>query len=411
LLSVLTLALFIGYGTVMADDAPIPEKPDKLTLLSVANSTGLWDYVSEWENATGIKVEITEMDLPSLQTQATTYFAAQSDEIDLLYSYIALTAEWSSAGYLENIRDYLTEEEWSKFSIGALDCVSYKDGIFGLPYFYSIRLFYSNMDILNEYGFDSPPTTWDEFVEIAKATTDPSKDQYGVLMGLGTNDACILSYQDICALYGQTLVSADDEILFTNENGVAALENFVALQSSGVLDPASFGVVSGNERRARFLTGKDAMAWEWAGLMPMIEAQGTFKAKLSLTPAIKSSGAITGSEGIVVSKYSNNKYWAMDLLKYLTSDEVQTRYAKTSGWFPVKNTVFDDPNVLGLSTAMIAAKEQTGYPTFRWAAPYYSEAITVLGTQVFDALKGSTTPKDALDSAAAEIEGIIESYK
>ena len=101
----------------------------------------------------------------------------------------------------------------------------------------------------------------------------------------------------------------------------------------------------------------------------------------------------------------------MDLLKYLTSDEVQTRYAKTSGWFPVKNTVFDDPNVLGLSTAMIAAKEQTKYPTFRWAAPYYSEAITVLGTQVFDALKGSTTPKDALDSAAAEIEGIIESYK
>ena len=92
----------------------IPEKPDKLTLLSVANSTGLWDYVSEWENATGIKVEITEMDLPSLQTQATTYFAAQSDEIDLLYSYIALTAEWSSAGYLENIRDYLTEEEWSQ---------------------------------------------------------------------------------------------------------------------------------------------------------------------------------------------------------------------------------------------------------------------------------------------------------
>ena len=128
---------------------------------------------------------------------------------------MALTAEWGSAGYLEEISSYLTEEEWSQFSQGALNCVRYKEGVYGLPYFYSIRLFYNNMDLLREKGFEEPPKNWDEFMKIAKACTDPSKDQYGVLMGLGNNEAVMIAYQDICALYDQTIISADNELLFT----------------------------------------------------------------------------------------------------------------------------------------------------------------------------------------------------
>lgn len=389
----------------------VPEKPEKLTILSVSNGTGLWDYVAEWEEMTGIDVEISEMDLGTLQTQASTFFAAESSDIDLLYTYVALTAEWANAGYLCDIEEYLTPEEWAAFSDGALNCVRYNGHIYGLPYFYSIRLFYSNMDLLEEAGYTEPPKNWDEFLEIAKACTDPSNDQYGVLLGLASNDNCCLSYQDFCALYGQTLVSSENEILFNNEKGVDALAKFVELNDNGVIDPASYGVASGPERRARFLTGKVAMTWEWAALMPMIEEQGTFKAKLALTPAIETSAALTGSEGLAVSEFSENKYWAVELLKYLTSDDVQSRYAKTSGFFPVKTAVFNDPNVLALSSAMVAANEQAQYPTFRWAAPYYSEAITSLGTHVFAALNGDETPKDALDTAAAEVQNIINSYK
>ncbi len=388
-----------------------PEKPEKLVILSVNNATGLWDYVKEWEEKTGIKVEISEMDLGSLQTQATTYFAAGSTDVDLVYTYVALTAEWANAGYLCNINDYLTADEWAEFSDGALNCVRFHGDVYGLPYFYSIRMFYCNMDLLKAAGYNEPPKTWDEFFEMAQACTDASKDQYGVLMGLATNDNCCLSFQDICALYGQTLVSGEDEILFNNDKGVAALEKFVSLKTSGALDPASYGVASGNERRARFLTGKVAMAWEWASLMPMIEEQGTFEGQLCLTPAIETSAALTGSEGLAVSEFSANKYWAVDLLKYITSNDVQSRYAKTSGWFPVKTAVFEDPEVLGVSSAMKAAKAQTEYPTFRWAAPYYSEAITVLGTHLFAALDEKEAPKDALDAAAAEVTSIIASYK
>lgn len=393
------------------ETSDVPEKPEKLTILSVNNATGLWDYVKEWEEMTGIKVEISEMDLGTLQTQATTFFAAESTDIDLVYTYVALTSEWGNAGYLCDIRDYLTEDEWAAFSDGALNCVRYNENIYGLPYFYSIRLFYCNMDLLKEAGYTEPPKNWEEFFEMAVACTDASKDQYGVLMGLASNDNCCLSYQDICALYNQTLVSADDEILFNNDKGIAALEKFVELKTSGALDPASYGVASGNERRARFLTGKVAMAWEWAALMPMIEEQGTFEAQLVLAPSIETSAALTGSEGLAVSEFSENKYWAVELLKYLTSDDVQARYAKTSGFFPVKTAVFDDPEVLGISTAMVAANEQSKYPTYRWAAPYYSEAITSLGTHLFAALDGTEAPKDALDAAAAEVETIIASYK
>lgn len=388
-----------------------PEKPEKLTILSVANTTGLWDFVKEWSEKTGIKVEINEMDLSTLQTQATTFFAAESPDIDLVYTYVALTAEWGNAGYLCDISDYLTASEWAEFSDGALNCVRYKGTPYGLPYFYSIRQFYCNMDLLNAAGFTEPPKDWDEFVKIATACTNPEKDQYGVLMGLASNDAVCLSYQDICALENQTLVDKEDKILFNNQYGVDALEKFVQLQTSGILDPASYGVSTGGERRARFETGNVAMAWEWAAMMPEIEAQGKFKAMISVTPAIVTSGAITGSEGLALSAFSKNKYWAMDLLKYLTSDEVQGKYAKISGFFPVKTTVFNDPAVLALSQAMEGANKQAQFPTYRWAAPYYSEAITSLGTHLFAALNGTETPTDALNGAASEVETIIQSYK
>lgn len=389
----------------------IPEKPEKLTILSVSNSTGLWDFVAEWEEKTGIEVEISEMDLGTLQTQATTFFAAESSDIDLVYTYVALTAEWGNAGYLQDMSEYITAEELAEFSDGSLNCVRYNGTLYGLPYFYSLRLFYCNMDLLREAGYTEPPKNWDEFFEMAKACTDPSKNQYGVLMGLASNDACCLSFQDICALYNQTLVSSDDEILFNNEKGVAALEKFVELQTSGALDPASYGVASGGDRRARFMSGEVAMAWEWAALAPEIANQGTFEGQMCLTPQIEVSAALTGSEGLALSAFSANKYWAADLLKYLTSDEVQARYAKTSGFFPVKTSVFNDPEVLALSAAMEAANAQSEFPTFRWAAPYYTPAIDALGTHLFAALEEREAPADALNAAAAEVEAVIASYK
>ena len=397
-------------GALPSDPASIPEKPEEITILSVANATGLWDYVDEWEAKTGIKVNISEMDLGSLQTQAATYFATRSSDIDLLYSYVATTAEWAYSGHLENIGDYLTDEEWAAFLPGALNCVRYKGDIYGLPYFYSIRLFYCNMDLLNEHGFSEPPETWEEAYEIAKACTDPSKDQYGILVGLGENESAMIALQDFNAMYNQTLVSPEDEILFANENGLAALKEFVRIHQEGILDPASFGVKTGDSRRARFLTGNVAMAWEWAPLLNMIDEQGTFKAEIGLAPKVVEHATLTGSEGLVVSKYSKNKYWAVDLLKYLTSEDVQTRYAMESGWFPVRSDVFNNPEVLAVSRSMEAAKRQSEYPTYRWAAPYYSEARAVISDNLFKALSGELTPEVALENAKNKTEEIIKQY-
>jgi ABC-type glycerol-3-phosphate transport system substrate-binding protein len=100
---------------------------------------------------------------------------------------------------------------------GAMDAVSYKGRIYGLPKFFSIRTFYYNKRMFREAGVDPTraPRTWDEFVQMARKVTNPSKGQYGVLHNYGSKVSLLIDFQEHLILTGGRMFDDKDRILKT----------------------------------------------------------------------------------------------------------------------------------------------------------------------------------------------------
>src|SRR5690625_1192223 len=94
------------------------------------------------------------------------------DVVQLFYGWLPA---WAPAGYVEPLpAEHFDADELAATFAPLVDAAKYRGEYYGLPTAVrSLALFY-NADMLAEAGYDEPPVTWDEFVEIAEALTERS---------------------------------------------------------------------------------------------------------------------------------------------------------------------------------------------------------------------------------------------
>lgn len=100
-------------------------------------------------------------------------------------------ASYISLGVFEDITEEL--ESWDDLQYfyegPLLSCQDADGNYYGLPQNSNCLTLCCNMDILNAAGYDSPPTTWDEFLEVCQKTTDSANGVYGFAMcAVGTEE-------------------------------------------------------------------------------------------------------------------------------------------------------------------------------------------------------------------------------
>jgi len=421
LISMVCIVLLIAVfaGNVIALEQPfkgttikILADADKIPKVSI-----IGPHIPLFEKETGINVVLVKLSEQDVHTRAVTIFAAKSPLADLVYSWAGYTAEWANAGFLEDITEWLTEEEWNEFVPGSLNAVSYKNRRYGLPYLYSVRCFLYNKKAFREAGLDpnKPPQTWDEYLEYAQKITNPKTGTWGILHDYGRNNSLLINFQEHLVLTGGRIVDENDNIMFNNEAGVLALEKIVELNKLGVVDPASFGIDSGPAKRSRWIQGNEGMIFGWTADYALSNVADESKLKgevgTGLLPAIVTSGAVTGSEGYVLSAFSKNKKAAFEFLKFVARADVQKESTIRTGWYPVKKSVFLDEEVKKANPLIDVANEQSKYPTYRFAAPYTQELNDILGPELLLAIQGKKSPKQALDDAANVLKPLIDQYK
>jgi len=417
---VILVLVMLSFAMAFASTAK-PYEGTKLVVLSategVEGSKIISPYIPQFEKETGIKVDFVELSQDNLHTRLATIFATGSSAADLVWTWIAWTAEFANAGYIEDITDWLTTEEWNAFVPAALDCVTYKGKRYGIPKFYSVRSFFYNKKMFREAGLDpnKPPLIWDDFVDYAKKTTNKEADKWGVLHDYGSNDSLMILFQEHLVLTGGRIMDEEDNITFNNDESVLALEKIVELNELGVVDPASFGIGEGPVKRARWIQGNDAMEWGWAADYNLSNTSKQSKIAgevgAALIPSIVTSGALTGSEGYAISKFSKNKEAAFEFLKFMSRPEIQKDMTIRTGWYPVEQSVFQDSEVREKNPLIEVVTEQLKFPTYRFAAPYATELADILAPELLLAIEGVKPPKQALDDAAKAVEEILIYYK
>jgi multiple sugar transport system substrate-binding protein len=370
--------------------------------------------IAAFQAATGIKVKSYTMgNFNDLHDRFATLFAAKDSSVDVVMTWAGWTAEFGQAGWLQELDQSAVPKDLIK---PALDAVSWRGKVYGLPKFSSVQTMFWNKTMAKQAGLDpeKAPATWDEFVAAAKAMT--TKGQYGYACDIGNPAGAYQNFLRVLLLNGGDMYDQDYKPIFNSEKGVEALTRFKELLTlHKVMDPASLQTTNASDLGDQFARGSTGIVFNW----PFQYAVATAKAsKLNaqtvgngLIPGISvPSASIDGSEGFAINKFSKNKEAALAWLQFVTTGTVQQKIVDDEGWFPVSSTVLDDPKSAKALPVVTTYKETTKYATKRWGTPWSNELDQLLSVQISNVMNGKTAPRDALDSAASQTEVLVKRY-
>ena len=363
--------------------------------------------IKDFEDATGIKVNQTQVAYNDLFNKITTSVQGGAD-VDVIEMDTIWTAQFASAGWVQDISDHITEAITADVPESALSAVRFGGKLYGMPWFNSAKHLFYNKKLLQDTGFDQPPATLDEFVEQAKATT--KEGQWGSTWCWKQGEGLICDWVAIMfANKGAQLLDDRGKAVFNDMGGTDALQWMVdMLYTHKAADPASLENTETDVLRA-LETGKYALTYNWEGTLPQAndpaKSQAAPHVKIGLLPGsqdIKSS-SVNGSEGWAILAGAKHKENAWKLLAYMVSPAWQKKAALTIGDYPVLSSLYSDPELLKHIDDFSSYGEQFKYLAVRPQVPGYAQKSDIIQRYLQEALLQKMSPQEAMDAAAATV--------
>lgn len=346
-----------------AGDSPAPAAPGETVTVTWATLAGFYTdwaktLADDFTKETGIKVNIVEMDLPTMYEKEVLDIVGGTGTYDIITWNVSWKSEWANNEYIYPLDDFI-ERDNAEFQVEdmaqALLNVSggWKGTIYGLPYytftpgmFYRCDLFEDPQEkeaFLAKYGYELDiPASYQEMADIAEffrrspgetvkgQTID--KDLYGIGLMAGRFTHIFDEINTIAWTLGGDVINDDGT---PGVDDPAYLEA-VKLYTNELLPYAPAGSLSG---------GYDFVVGQFnSGLVAM-----TGPMYLDQWPnAVKVEQNVPGSEACMAALPGGGKTWAgaftlgiakttrhpeeaWQFLKWITGPEAQRRFAEGGG--------------------------------------------------------------------------------
>lgn len=346
----------------------------------------------------------------ALHDKIATGMASGSAPFDIMLVDDIWFPEFADAGWLLDVSADIPPEMLADSSTAAWDIVSYDGKQYGLPWLLDQLYFYYNTDMLTKAGFDAPPTTWEGLLEMAQAMKDQGIVDYPIVLPWGQIEASITQF--VALLYGNGGQFFDEagNPVFNSPEAVETLQWMVDAVASGLVNPASTTYGEEDARNA-ISAGKAAFTINWAYMYDLAnnpdESTVPGQIAMAMMPVSQKgadagivSSSNNGSMGFAVAAGSENAQAAFDFITYLTSKDVQKRYA--AHVTPLWTSLASDPELLAAQPVLLDMfAKQWPYAHVRPKVPYYLEMSQNLQVAIQEALIGSKSAQQALDDAVA----------
>jgi len=281
--------------------------------------------------------------------------------------------------------------------------------VYAVPIMLDTRFGVARMDILEEAGYDSPPSSWDELIEIAEATTvrssNGSLERAGFdMMSLDARQA----FETVLFSAGGDLFNEDaTEPTFNSDEGVAALGLMADLVNKYEVE--DIGFTSTDDIVNPLINGRAAMGIAHNNLWTQaLEADETVLDNLE--PFViqgESSGMFFGGTLATVANNSKNPQAARALLEFLSSPVAALAANEQRGNVPALTELLDSDYVQSNRFVQFAmenldvAKREGGPAQWLEVRGDFAPAVQA-------ALLGQKTPEEALDDLAALVQTSID---
>ncbi len=237
----------------------------------------------------------------------------------------------------------------------------------GVPQRTDAGLLYSRTDLLEEYGFDGPPETWDQLEEYAQTIMEGELADTPEFTGFVFEGAphegltCAGLEWQYSQDGGQVIDPESGEVTVNNEDAIAAFER--AAGWVGSISPEAVTGYMVEDSRAVWQGGASAFMRNWPYAYALGQEEGTVIAgqfTVGRLPAGEDGqhAATLGGWQQFVSQYSEHQEAAREWVRYITSVPLQKSRAIELSHLPTYGDPYQDPDVLA-------------------AQPYYEELFPV----------------------------------
>ena len=390
------------------------EKPDKISVISGAETAPSYEVVAkEYKETYGIEVELIVDAYDNIRNKIITAATSGSTE-DLGLLDTVWPAEFLAAGIAYPLNEFITEEKISQFVPVSIEQLIVDGQVMGLPFINDTKWLYYNDALLEAGGYENPPATWEEAIEMSEDLVNQGLVKYGTAWGASQAEGLVCDWAALVCSFGGDWYDESGEWALNSENAVDALTMLTDSLNNGFADPASITYTDRtvlNSLMAKDIAFTLNWSYAWGVTNDDEESNVVGDIKIGLVPGSEKygtkSGSTPGGGGLCILQNSDAKEWAYKFLDMITEPDFQAESIEISSNVPVIASVYEDSAVLEKYPHLADCVPQYEFEMFRPQVAQYSEWSNIMQQNLHSALTGAASPKDALDKAQQEVTAQI----
>ena len=377
------------------------------------------ELANRYEAKTGVKVNF-ELYAPSDAYSQKIRSAAQGGNLPDIFGILGEKRDFSSfikAGLVLDLTPYMEADNYkwknsffakalavNEFSSG--NSYGVKPGIYGAPIdVMSIQMLY-NKKLLKELGYNKPPQTFQEFLDIGKKIK--AADTQGMVSGWGEIwmiDCFANNYAFNIMGKDKVIATLKGKVPYTDPDWIKVLTLFKEMQESGVMANGMVTMINktaeqlfANERAVFAFNGSWCVN-VYKGMNPYLNYGVILLPKVSDKYPLSVWGGAGSS--FMINGRSKNKEEAVKFLEWLTERDQQTYLSEATNNLPAnKECVSKLPEVLA---RFAQGMDYATHPSV-WGVSEFPPVIEALDKGIQSIIIGEKTP----EQVAQEVQKIKE---
>ncbi len=294
--------------------------------------------------------------------------------------------------------DGMSDEELADFYPAFIEDNSWDDRIVTLPFNKSVPVFFYNIEMLRDAGYEEFPRTWPEFRAMVKQLTDRENGIWGTVGGVNQwMFSCMLRQKG-----GDFLDEEWGKAVFNSPPGIEAAQFMYQLLN--VDSSALFGV--GYDPQNDFLAGKIATIWGTSVSWVYMQDKMTFPVGIAAVPTWDIPNVLSFGTNIGIFRTGTDEQvdacWRF--IRWFTSPEAQAEWAIRTSYVPARRSSMDVPEyarMIAETPGLADELAQLEYMSFEPKSEEWFNGRRILGEGLERIMRGEASARQALDEAAA----------
>jgi multiple sugar transport system substrate-binding protein len=326
--------------------------PVTLTFYDNSDSaTAQQAVVDRCSQESGGKYRIEYVKLPKAaddqRQQMVRRLAAKDSSLDILGLDVTWEAEFAEAGWIRDWPDDLRKQVEDGALAGPLKTATYKGRLVAVPFNSNTQLLWYRSDLV-----PTPPTTWDEMIQMSEKLKDEGKPHYIAVQG-AQYEGLTVWFNTLVASAGGSLLNAEGTGPGLGDPAKKALEIMRKVATSSAADPS---LSNANEGAGLLLMESGQAAFEinypfvWPSMQTNkptvdgVDLQSVFKyAPYPRVDASEPAHVTIGGIDLAISSYSKHTDLAFQAALCLRNEKSQQTLANEGGLPPVGQALYQNP--------------------------------------------------------------------